>query len=863
MSNEITAYFKGRKGVCESVYQYDYGMVILLDGLELPVHFDAWFSGQGDENAIPVIGADNRVKIPDTIISKAGNTTLHVPTHTGENDSEVEYVVTFKVIGRARPVDDGTYEEQSAVSQALAMVRDPLNHIDAIVNEALAYSGPTLLEHETRIDQAETNIADLSSTTENNYNTLSSKLSSAEDNIESLSSRASANESEINALESRMNTFTHLTEGSTSGDAELIDGRIGADAVTYNNIGTAIRTQVSNLSTDIETQREIDEQLFGSFALGDVETGQVLFTSADVSVGDLIFYDITAYDLYTGMIEFYSSSDNRLAYYGKGSSSASENHYVGAAVIPSDFSYAKCSAKRGTTNYKLKINWLSVSKLPMLERVDRIQNDIDAQKQLAFLKYNYFTPYNLNYSNNVMTVRNVSNDSYYVQGTPSSTFAIVLGTVDLGIGDYKISGYSHDASSALFVVDADTVSVGNSYSNSGKFKITEAGTYYIRLRIASGTTINTIVAPFIESTNILSNKQISDKLLPLTKNKEFYDSFTILKNRPDQIEGFGYLSFSSGVIWNGNEVIACRAGIQHTTPSDQADWGKILFHIIDKNGNISYKFLDIDYSDMPGELRDPNLSITRSNQLILTCFTTNNAADTPTYSSVMFVLDSDLDVLSQLEGFVDEADLVFGNTIETPNGYLLKVAYSSDGEYSINIYRSTSPFTNSLSDLEFEKVAVLESGGLSTEASLGYSSNKLICLVREERANAHLFTTANLEGNSGWSNATEVTFGDEAFVLHSPVLLERYDSNHIIFGGSKQVIDSNSRSPIIGYLDVETGKVISYKKVYDSSTASGYPSIIRLDNYKYSMAYYVDQIPGTSYHYCRFDTLRLLNTAYL
>ena len=133
MSNEITAYFKGRIGVAESVYQYDYGMVLVIDNLDFTNDFDCYFSTSGDDEAIPAIGSDNRVAIPNECLNRAGDVTLHIPTHTGENDSEVENVVTFRVIGRARPVDDGTVEEQSAVSKAIAL----LNHTNSSVIETI------------------------------------------------------------------------------------------------------------------------------------------------------------------------------------------------------------------------------------------------------------------------------------------------------------------------------------------------------------------------------------------------------------------------------------------------------------------------------------------------------------------------------------------------------------------------------------------------------------------------------------------------------------------------------------------------------------------------------------------------------
>lgn len=55
----------------------------------------------------------------------------------------------------------------------------------------------------------------------------------------------------VAAVESRMDSFTSLDEGSTTGDAELVDGRTGYDGTTYANIGTAIRSQISDLRDTI------------------------------------------------------------------------------------------------------------------------------------------------------------------------------------------------------------------------------------------------------------------------------------------------------------------------------------------------------------------------------------------------------------------------------------------------------------------------------------------------------------------------------------------------------------------------------------------------------------------------------------
>lgn len=61
---------------------------------------------------------------------------------------------------------------------------------------------------------------------------------------------------DFDVLEARMNQFTSLKEGATTGDAELIDGRIGYDGKVYENIGGAIRGQVSELKSDLDEHRE-------------------------------------------------------------------------------------------------------------------------------------------------------------------------------------------------------------------------------------------------------------------------------------------------------------------------------------------------------------------------------------------------------------------------------------------------------------------------------------------------------------------------------------------------------------------------------------------------------------------------------
>ena len=99
---------------------------------------------------------------------------------------------------------------------------------------------------------------------------------------------ASANEAiadlstEQAALSARMDTFTRLEEGSTTGDAELADGRVGADGKTYENIGGAIRGQVTDLKSDLSNYPIVDctSDFKGGYIKTNLSIGAVVDTTA-------------------------------------------------------------------------------------------------------------------------------------------------------------------------------------------------------------------------------------------------------------------------------------------------------------------------------------------------------------------------------------------------------------------------------------------------------------------------------------------------------------------------------------------------------------------------------------------------------
>lgn len=76
-----------------------------------------------------------------------------------------------------------------------------------------------------------------------------------------------ATKEELRVERLRINSFASLSDGSTTGDAELIDGRIGVDGVKYDNIGSAIREQIKNVIKTANSMLNSFDYAFGELKL--------------------------------------------------------------------------------------------------------------------------------------------------------------------------------------------------------------------------------------------------------------------------------------------------------------------------------------------------------------------------------------------------------------------------------------------------------------------------------------------------------------------------------------------------------------------------------------------------------------------
>lgn len=184
---------------------------------------------------------------------------------------------------------------------------------------------------------------------------INRKLKQIDDLLQNQSELAN----EINLNSNRLNALAQLEQGSTTGDAELIDIRLGNDGIVYNNAGSAIRTQFENTSTKINSLfDDISTYLSCRKALNLVkgyhdEDGNAVLDTNGKSFITTVFFDLTKVrDVYCEMNYifrpyYYDSDFNFLL---RGSDNNPNDNRVLLAPNP-DVRYVKFTIFRADQQY--------------------------------------------------------------------------------------------------------------------------------------------------------------------------------------------------------------------------------------------------------------------------------------------------------------------------------------------------------------------------------------------------------------------------------------------------------------------------------------------------------------------------------
>ena len=241
------------------------------------IHIRYLFDNQLKEEILPT--NDNGFYIPGKPLSHDGPIELAVHLINGDIElvtNELSFVVKNAPNGTTQ-VDPSEFTWQQLVDQYVNAKLDTfankldLSKFEETVNGSIENQNQNIESFKTEVNANLSNqdkkITDLQNTTKVSLDSQNTKIDNFKSEVNtslsnqntSINQTTSAQNSKITTLESRMDTFTSLSAGSTTGDAELQDIRVGANGVTYNNAGDAVRGQYSQLKEELVKQLDLQE----------------------------------------------------------------------------------------------------------------------------------------------------------------------------------------------------------------------------------------------------------------------------------------------------------------------------------------------------------------------------------------------------------------------------------------------------------------------------------------------------------------------------------------------------------------------------------------------------------------------------
>lgn len=121
----------------ESLWQYDYGFILVLEGLDLPAYYEVHFSHTFTQLADINIGDANGVAIDNKFLRKDGYLYAWVYLHDETTDGYTKYQVKIPIAKRAQPPEDPpTQEQEEALSQAITALNEQTGRAEDAAEEA-------------------------------------------------------------------------------------------------------------------------------------------------------------------------------------------------------------------------------------------------------------------------------------------------------------------------------------------------------------------------------------------------------------------------------------------------------------------------------------------------------------------------------------------------------------------------------------------------------------------------------------------------------------------------------------------------------------------------------------------------------
>ncbi len=305
MSNITSVKFENgsRREYTESVYQYDYGRVLQIEGLNtdkdlIEVHFAA--SNSGSDAVISIGAVQNgilTVQMPDSVMINEGTTLNYYITAyiyiTDETSGTTQYEIQTPVIIRPKPGTTDTPQERDQFAELVEKVNSNLNQMKEL-NTSAEGSATAAEKSASKAENAASAAADSASAAKNSAgeaNTAEEKAKSAATTAENAASAAADSASTAKNSAGEANTAKGVAKGyaneaanarNEAKSAATAANNAAVNAMNAAKSASSAMTTANNASKDANNKAKA-AQTAASAAQESAETAKASAEAAEES----------------------------------------------------------------------------------------------------------------------------------------------------------------------------------------------------------------------------------------------------------------------------------------------------------------------------------------------------------------------------------------------------------------------------------------------------------------------------------------------------------------------------------------------------------------------------------------------------
>ena len=247
MRNVISVDLSGtsKKAHTKYIYQYDYGAILQIAGIDLPFAFEADFANVPDHGQSKTqIGQNNQVTVPDEYTQSGQPIYVWIFLHEGETDGETVYMITIPVKARTeRTSEEPTPVQVDLITQAIGALSAAVEQTGADVQTTGQYA------------QEAINAAGAAGTSEQNALDYALRAEAAEQNAGT--SEQNALDYEHGAEMARDQTLGYARDAGASADhAEQCAANAGYMWINMDPSGHLVYTRTDAVDVDLDLDAE-------------------------------------------------------------------------------------------------------------------------------------------------------------------------------------------------------------------------------------------------------------------------------------------------------------------------------------------------------------------------------------------------------------------------------------------------------------------------------------------------------------------------------------------------------------------------------------------------------------------------------